>query len=152
MMILWQWWWKWWWWWWFDEYQWIDNDDDVDDDDNDDDDDVNGDGIASASGDEGPAFIPLDSPFVTQLLPPIRCPIFIIIMMRMKLEAHVDDEVHDDGCHGDARGGQCKSIVKAAISQSRLGNALLILVSPALLMMATTKFRSCCYCWEWWWW
>ena len=46
--------------------------------DDNDDDDVNGDGIASASGDEGPAFIPLDSPFVTQL-PPIGCPIFIII-------------------------------------------------------------------------
>ena len=59
--------------------------DDVDDDDNGDDGDVNGDGIASASGDEGPAFIPLDSPFVTQLLLQICFPIFIIVMMRMKL-------------------------------------------------------------------
>ena len=44
------------------------------DDDNDDDGDGNGDGIASATADEGPAFIPLDSPFVTQL-PPMVCPI-----------------------------------------------------------------------------
>ena len=44
------------------------------DDDDDDDGDGNGDGIASATADEGPAFIPLDSPFVTQL-PPMVCPI-----------------------------------------------------------------------------
>ena len=64
-----------------------DNDDDDNDDDNDDDDDqdhdgddVNGDGIASAAADEGPAFIPLDSPFVTQL-PPIGCTSFVVIIM-----------------------------------------------------------------------
>ena len=62
-----------------------DNDDDNDDDDDADDqdhdgDDVNGDGIASAAADEGPAFIPLDSPFVTQL-PPIGCTSFVVIIM-----------------------------------------------------------------------
>ena len=60
-----------------------DSDDDNGDDDDDQDhdgDDVNGDGIASAAADEGPAFIPLDSPFVTQL-PPIGCTSFIVIIM-----------------------------------------------------------------------
>ena len=38
------------------------DDDNDDDDDDDDDNDINGDGIASAAADEGPAFIPLDSP------------------------------------------------------------------------------------------